>query len=148
MGTYDYKGIEMNGTVIVGGVIMFFIISGLISSINKLHDDVDVSPKYSNSKQISDYKKLESVNIYGEIILIFTEVKESQKSKIWNESFLNQEMLELFPNFTDMKQIVENRLVDDGLFKKELLKKLNTIEDRYIGGLETSQSAKAALSSF
>jgi len=138
----------MNGTVIVGGVIMFFIISGLISFINKLHDDVDVSPKYSSSEQISKYNKLQSVNIYGEIILKFTEVKESQKRKIWNESFLNQEMLELFPNFTDMKQIVENRLVDDGLFKKELLEKLDTIEDRYIGGLETSQSAKTALSRF
>ena len=148
MGTYDYEGIEMNGTVIVGGVIIFFIISGLITSINKLHDEVDASPKYGSSERIADYNKLQSVNIYGEIILKFTEVKESQKRKIWNESFLNQEMLELFPNFTDMKQIVENRLVDDGLFKKELLEKLDTIEDRYIGGLETSQSAKAALSSF
>lgn len=138
----------MNGTIIVGGVIVFFIISGLITFINELNDEVDISHGYTKSTQDKKDNQLRNVNMYGEVTLVFIEVAESQKRKIWNESFLNYEMLELFPNFSDMKKLVGNRLVDNGAFKKELLKKLNDIEERYIGGLETSQSARRALSRF
>ena len=140
----------MNGTVIFGGVALFFIISGLVTFVNDLHDDVDVSYGSSQSKN-SRYKEdqtYQGVNMYGEITLVLTDLGKSQKRDVWKESFLNQEMLELFPNFTDMKKLVENRLVDDGLFKEELLQKIVDIEDRYIGGLETGQSARTALSKF
>ena len=130
--------------MIFGGVILFFIISGLITFIDDLHDDVDVSYGYSES---SIYKE-HTVNMYGETTLVLTDVNEARKKEIWKESFLHQEMLKLFPNFTDMKKLVENRLVDDGAFKKALLEKIADTEDRYIGGSETGQSARTALSKF
>ncbi|NEW60364.1 hypothetical protein GSY74_03640 [Sulfurovum sp. bin170] len=39
----------------------------------------------------------------------------------------------------------EERVIDDGNFKKKLLKKIETIEEKYIGGVVTGQSAKAAV---
>jgi len=140
-----YKGILMNGTVIFGGIILFFIISGLITFVNDLHDEVDVSYGSTRSENNTKYK---SINMYGEITLVLTDVDKLKKREVWKNSFLNREMLELFPNFTDMKTLVENRLVDDGLFKEELLQKIVDTEDRYIGGLETGQSARTSLSKF
>lgn len=139
----------MNGTVIFGGVILFFIISGLVTFINELHDDVDTSyssKKMSHAKE--EYSQLYTVNMYGEMTLVLTGLSERKKIKIWKESLLLEEMLKLFPNFTDMKRVVENRLVDDGSFKDKLLEKIMNIEDRYIGGLETGESARASLSQF
>jgi len=138
----------MNGTVIFGGVILFFIISGLITFIDDLQDDVDVSHGYSESNTYKDNNQFQAVNMYGETTLVLTDVNEARKKEIWKESFLHQEMLKLFPNFTDMKKLVENRLVDDGAFKNKLLQKIADTEDRYIGGLETGQSARTALSKF
>jgi len=140
----------MNGTVIFGGIALFFIISGLITFVNDLNADVDVSYGFTSSKnsQSSQNHKYQGINMYGEMTLIVSDLDKLKKIKVWEKSLLNQEMLDLFPNFTNMKILVENRLVDDGLFKEELLEKIAKIEDRYIGGLETGQSARTSLSKF
>lgn len=138
----------MNGTMIFTIVAVGFIISGLINFVQDLEDDTAYNS--STSGYVANHKKSEVYghNIYGDKSLILTGLAEVEKQNIWKSSFLRDKMLALFPNFTDMKELIENCLIDDGLFKKELLEKLVTLEKRYIGGLETKQSVEISLSSF
>jgi len=137
----------MNGTVIFGAIALFFILSGLMNFINGLHDEVDTRSSYStNKKSISeDYY---GTDVVGEKTLLLSGLSESKKIDVWNTSTLKVEMMGLFPDFSRMSELVEERVVDDGNFKKKLLKKIETTEEKYIGGVMTGQSAKATLSSF
>ena len=138
----------MNGTVIFGGVILFFIISGLITFVNELHDDVDTAYMGQKNHTKEEYKKFYDVNMYGEMTVVLTAVPKLKKREVWRKSLLFNEVLELFPNFTEMKSVVEKRLIDNGSFKNSLLEKIVDIEQRYIGGVETGDSAKLSLSQF
>jgi len=57
-------------------------------------------------------------------------------------------MLELFPRFIKMQELVETRLIDNGDFKKELIQKIVSMEKDYIGGSKSERSVKMALSEF
>lgn len=138
----------MNKTLIVAAIALFFIIYALINFVNVLHDDIDVKHGFqrtdTSSKQNSSY----SVNSTGDEILLLNNFSESQKKNIWMNSSLKTEMLDFFPDFTSMKVLVEERVIDDGIFKSKLLEHLSNTEIQYIGGVMDGQSAKAALSGF
>ena len=138
----------MNKTLIVVAIALFFIIYALINFVNVLHDDIDVKHGFqrtdTSSKQNSSY----SVNSIGDEILLLNDFSESQKKNIWMNSSLKIEMLDFFPDFTSMKVLVEERVMDDGIFKSKLLEHLSNTEIQYIGGVMDGQSAKAALSGF
>jgi len=133
----------MNGTVIFSGIVIFFIVSGLISFVNDLQENIDVKSSYT--KDTSEYY---ITNAFGDEILTLTGLSLEEKKRIWRDSELKNEMLELFPNFIEMKRLIEERIEADAIFKELLLKHLSNIEEQYIGGVSNGQSAKASLSSF
>ena len=137
----------MNGTIIFGGIILFFIISGLINFVNVLHDEVD-KPKNYQHREENKNEFYSDVNVIGEQTIRLSGLSESKKKLVWNDSALKSEMLEFFPNFTGMKEFVLDRVVDDGDFKEKLLVKIDKVEEQYIGGAMTGQSVKSTLSSF
>ena len=137
----------MNGTVIFGTIAMFFIISGLVNFINDLHDDVDSRSNYHESRE-SNSENYYSYNSIGERTIVLSELSNSNKMKVWNSSSLKGEMMDLFPDFSLMHELVEERMIESRGFKQRLLKKIELTEEKYIGGGLSGQSAKATLSSF
>ncbi len=137
----------MNGTVIFGVIALFFILSGLMNFINGLHDEVDTRSSYPTNKK-STSEDYYAINVVGEKTLLLSDLSESKKINVWNTSALKIEMMDFFPDFLAMSELVEERVIDDGDFKQKLLKKIETTEEKYIGGVITGQSAKATLSSF
>ena len=133
----------MNGTMIVSAIVIFFIVSGLISFVNELHDDVDVKSSYSKEENVNYV-----VDAAGEDVLILTGLTLSEKKSSWNASSVKSDMLVLFPNFIEMKRLLEEQIEEEGAFKRMLLERLSKVEEEYIGGITNGQSAKATLSQF
>jgi hypothetical protein len=137
----------MNGTAIFGTIALFFILSGLVNFINDLQDEVDYPKSYDKSTQLKN-EDYYNTNVVGEQTIILNGLSESKKRELWNSSTLKIEMMNFFPDFSLMHEFVEDRMIDDSDFKKKLLDKIDSTEEKYIGGILTGQRAKATLSSY
>ena len=127
-------------------LLTFLIVSGLgdfLENLSSSPDSYDSKPQ----NKYADAKYMDS-NSYGDKTLCLDGLDEDSKKKIWKDSFLNKEMLELFPRFIKMQELVETRLIDNGDFKKELIQKIVSMEKDYIGGSKSERSVKMALSEF
>lgn len=136
----------MNGTVIFAAVAIFFIVLQLTDFINGLHDDVGVKHKFGE-KQIdnidAEYYK---TDIVGEKILVLDGLTESKKSEIWQRSEFKTEMLGYYPNFEKMSYFINEKIVDSGGFKQGLLDKIESVQEKYLSGDITKESAISTLS--
>ena len=137
----------MNRTVILAGIMISLIVFWLIGFVNTLHDDVDVTHRTLSDKE-SSRKSDTTVNIYGNEVLSLSTFSMKEKKRLWNNSNLKIEILELFPHFMEMKTFVEAHIEDDGNFKELLLSHIEDIEFEYIGGSLSAEKAKASLSGF
>lgn len=125
----------MNKTILVVGVVIFFIVSWLTTFIGELNDEVDVSYGYHEKELITGEQSINST------------LSIDENKKIWINSPIKDKMLSLFPRFTEMKEFIEMNL-DDSDFKSKLLTHIDTINERYIGGELNPESAKASLVKF
>jgi len=136
----------MSKTVIFFGIVVFFIISWLIGFVDNLEDDVDVSYGFNEKSivvgDIKDYK----LDSSGNEILELSTFSLDEKKRLWSESSLKEEMIELFPDFSEIKYFIENRIEDDGSFKNELLAHVEDVQENYLGGGVTGRKAKIMLS--
>jgi len=138
----------MNKTLIIASIILFFLISGLISFINDLNAEVDVKHGFERTdnshKSTTDY----GMNEYGEEILLLDKFRENEKKMVWEKSIFHEEMLNLFPQFEEMRRLVQERVEESGTFKKRLLEHINAIENEYVAGQLDAKSAQKALAHF
>jgi hypothetical protein len=135
----------MSKTVISFGVIVFLIISWLIGFVDKLDEEVDVNYGFNEKAMVEGNYKLDSI---GNEVLELSTLSLAEKKRLWNQSQLKEEMINLFPNFSEIKYFIENRLEDDGSFKHELLTYVEHVQDNYIGGGMSGKKAKIMLSNF
>jgi hypothetical protein len=138
----------MNGTMVFAGVIIFIIVSWLTSFVNELNDDVDVSYGFHEKAVLTGEKSNYTVDINGKEVLELNTLSMQEKKNLWNSSILKADMLEEFPNFSEIHYIVDNQLKDEGLFKKKLLNHINAVQEAYIGGTLSDEQAKLKLSNF
>jgi hypothetical protein len=124
--------------------LTFLIVSTLQAFLSKLDNSSDFYDSKAYTEPI-DWQYMDT-NGYGDKILCFEGLTEKNKKEIWKDSFLNKEMLALFPRFIEMQKLVETRLLDDGKFKKALIERIVSMEKDYIGGLKSERSVKLALS--
>jgi len=105
--------------------------------------------KYANNdyKQEHKYDKYETVDSVGQDILDLTGVPANVQIAVWNDSVLQDDFLELFPDFSEMKLFVADRVVGQFLQNK-LNQKLEKAEDKFFSGSITVEQAKRELSSF
>ena len=138
----------MNKTLIIASIILFFLISGLISFINDLNSEVDVKHGFERTdnshKSATDY----GMNEYGEEVLLLDKFKEKEKKLVWEKSIFHEEMLSFFPQFEEMRQLVHERVKESGTFKERLIERINSVENEYIAGQLDAKSAKKALAHF
>ena len=57
-------------------------------------------------------------------------------------------MIALFPNFSEMRYLVEDKLEDSGKFKKELLSHIDTVQQEFMAGKISSSEAKEKLGNY
>ncbi|CAA6800566.1 MAG: Unknown protein [uncultured Sulfurovum sp.] len=138
----------MNRTVILGLVMISLIMFWLVGFVNTLHDDVDVSHGFQEKTLATGAKSHGTVNIYGTEDLVFSELSEQEKKRLWNSSDLKVEMLKLFPHFVRMKSFVDQNVEEEGAFKELLISHIEEIELEYIGGSLSGEKAQQALSAF
>jgi len=138
----------MNKTIIVAGIIIFGIVSWLTGFVNTLHEDVDVNYGFQEKVLVDGNSRNTVINSNGDEVLVLTQLSLQEQKKIWNSSILKDDMLELFPRFSDMRYFVENHIEDEGDFKEVLLSHIDMVASKYIGGSLSGQGAKVALSQF
>ncbi|SFV58585.1 hypothetical protein MNB_SV-14-1060 [hydrothermal vent metagenome] len=138
----------MNKTMIFAGVVIFLIVSWLTGFVNELNDEVDVSYGFNEKAIVTGDNSNYIVDVNGKEVLQLDKLSMQEKKNLWNSSLLKKDMLELFPNFLEMQNFIDNHIEDDGLFKKELLEHLKSVEEEYIGGIISEEQAKARLLEF
>lgn len=128
-------------------VVVTFMIVGFMNYADYLEKQLDTLPQCI---EVKDFKSepYYHLNIKGEKTLLLTTLPEVEKKEIWNASTLKEDMMNFFPNFMKMSTFVNDRVVDDGLFKKRLLAIIKNTEEEYIAGVINGQSAKETLSMF
>lgn len=123
------------------GIGFVYIVTNFVGDIQKEDE------KYQNSEynQKHLYDKYKTVDSIGQDILDLTGADEKTQIGAWNESMLKDEFIELFPNFSEMKNFVEDR-VRGKILKDKLLNTITKIEDQFFGGGITAEDAKRELS--
>ncbi len=127
----------MNGSMLFALVLIGGIIFWLIGFVNDLDDDVNVSYGYSEKRLLS-----------GEDTLEMSSFSINEKKKIWNNSNAKKEMLSLCPNFSEMRYLVEDKIEDTGVFKKGLLKHIESLQREFMSGKISSDVVKSKLSNY
>lgn len=73
-----------------------------------------------------------------------TDVAADMQVQAWNSSLLKIEFLTLFPDFSAMKQFVEDRVRGEAL-RAKLTDTVNVAEDKYFSGTMNAEQAKRSL---
>ena len=116
------------------GIGIIYFITSFIGEMQHKEDD-----KYQNISY-----QYQSVDSIGQEILELTGVDAKTQLNAWNASRLKKEFLDLFPDFSDMKKFVQERVRGDALQTK-LLKNIDSVEGQYVSGTFNAEQAKRAL---
>jgi len=130
--------------------LMFFIaigIGALYLVTNFIGDIQAEDDAYSNNtyQQEHIYDKYRTVDSVGQDILDVTGATAKIQLGAWNSSMLKDEFLDLFPDFSEMKNFINDRLRGK-ILQDKLTKKVTEIEDKFFSGGITAEDAKRELS--
>jgi len=130
--------------------LMIFIaigIGALYLVTNFIGDIQAEDEQYSNSgyKQEHIYDKYQTTDSVGQSILDVTGAPNKMQLDAWNHSMLKDDFLDLFPDFTEMKNFINDRLRGK-ILQDKLNKKVIEIEDKFFSGGITAEDAKRELS--
>ncbi len=123
------------------GVGFLYFITNFIGGIQQ-EDDRYANNDYKQEHKYDAYKKVDSV---GQDILDVTGANQNIQLGAWNHSSLKDEFLDLFPDFTEMKHFIHDRLRGK-ILQDKLRKKVSTIEGKFFSGGITAEDAKRELS--
>lgn len=124
---------------IVVGVGFLYFITNFIGEIQE--DDKFQNEEYKQKHKYDEYQNVDSI---GREILDVTDVAADMQVQAWNSSLLKIEFLTLFPDFSAMKQFVEDRVRGEAL-RAKLTDTVNVAEDKYFSGTMNAEQAKRSL---
>jgi len=104
-----------------------------------------LSPELRKEKELANYYKKDPVT--GDWVMRVGGLSEEKAKKLWREGPILQEVLDNFPKFDLMKEIVRNQ-VSQSPFRQKLLRHLDNIEDRYLSGEIDAQRARELIEEF
>ena len=129
--------------------LFFFVVIGVgfLYFITQFIGDIQEDEKFQNEeyKQKHQYTQYKSFDSIGRYILDVTDAPVSTKVQAWNNSKLKTEFLELFPDFSEMKIFVKERLRGEALQAK-IIASLDDVEGQYFSGDMNGEQAKRELS--
>ncbi|SFZ97320.1 hypothetical protein MNB_SV-5-249 [hydrothermal vent metagenome] len=130
--------------------LMIFIAIGLgaLYLVTNFVGDIqaeDDAYKNSGYQQEHIYDKYQTTDSVGQDILDVTGADVKTQLGAWNSSLLKDEFLDLFPDFTEMKNFINDR-IRGKILQDKLTKKVTEIEDKFFSGGITAEDAKRGLS--
>jgi hypothetical protein len=130
--------------------LFFFVLIGMgfFYFITQFVGDIQEDDKFQNEeyKQKQQYEKYNSVDSIGRTILDLTDAPIGTQFQVWNNSELKTEFLNIFPDFSDMKIFIHERVRGDAL-KARLIAGVDDAESQYFSGAMDAEQAKRSLSS-
>jgi hypothetical protein len=128
--------------------LFFFVLIGVgfLYFITQFVGDIQEDEKFQNDeyKQKHQYDHYQSVDSIGREILDLTDAPIGTQVQAWNNSALKTEFLELFPDFSEMKIFVEERVRGDAL-QSRLTSSIDDAESQYLSGAMNAEQAKRSL---
>ncbi len=130
--------------------LMFFIAIGLgflyfVTNFVGGIQEEDDAYRNNDYKQEHIYDAYNAVDSIGQDILDVTTANAKTQLGAWNHSLLKDEFLDLFPDFSEMKHFIGDRLRGK-ILQDKLRNKVNEIEDKFFSGGITAADAKRELS--
>ena len=122
------------------GIGFLYFITNFVGGI-QAEDDKYKNNDYNQEHKYDQYKTVDSI---GQGILDLTGADEKTQLAAWNSSFLKEEFLALFPNFSEMRSFIDDRIRGE-ILQNKLKNIVNTIEDRFFSGNMTVEQAKREL---
>ena len=129
-------------------LFIFILIGvGFLYFITNFVGDIQQDEKFQNEeyKQKHQYDKYQSIDSIGREILDMTGAPVSTQIEAWNNSKLKTEYVALFPDFSDMKLFISERVRGDAL-KAKLTSSIDMVESKYFSGAMNAEQAKRELS--
>jgi len=124
--------------VAVGALFAFFVFN-FVSDVEKDDPNTMISKDERKAKEFAKYYKKD---VTGEQVLDFRGASLAKAKEVWRESPIRQEILDNFPQFEIMKEMIDQRIVDSA-FRRYLLKKLDEVESAYFSGsIDSSKASK------
>lgn len=127
--------------IAIGGGFLYFVIN-YIGGIQE-EDESYQNNDYNQERKYDQYKTVDSI---GQSMLDLTSADAKTQVAVWNSSLLKEEFTALFPNFSEMKFFLDDRIRGKILHDK-LTKKINNIEDKFFSGTIDAEQAKKELGS-
>jgi DNA-binding ferritin-like protein len=124
----------------VGALFAYFVFN-FVSDVEKDDPNTVISKDERKAKEFAKYYKTDAV---GEWILDFRGAPLSKAKEVWSESPIRSEILENFPQFELMREIIDQKIVESE-FRSYLLKKLDDVETEYFSGAIDSTKARKIL---
>jgi len=129
--------------------LFFFIVIGIgfLYFITNFVGDIQEDEKFQNEeyKQKHQFDQYQSVDSIGREILDMTGTPANIQIQAWNNSRLKTEFLELFPDFSEMKIFVKERLRGE-ILQVKLIASIDSVESQYFSGAMNAEQAKRELS--
>ena len=129
--------------------LFFFIVIGIgfLYFITNFVGDIQEDEKFQNEeyKQKHQFDQYQSVDSIGREILDMTDTPANIQVQAWNNSQLKTEFLELFPDFSEMKIFVKERLRGE-ILQVKLIASIDSVESQYLSGAMNAEQAKRELS--
>ena len=128
--------------------LFFFVLIGVgfLYFITQFVGDIQEDDKFQSEeyKEKHQYKQYQTVDSIGREILDMTDAPVGTQIQAWNNSALKTEFLELFPDFSDMKIFINERVRGDAL-KAKLTASVDNAESQYFSGAMDAEQAKRSL---
>jgi len=102
---------------------------------------------FSGLRSEQGLERYYSEDAAGDRVLDLDGVAQEEARKVWEQSPIRQELIENFPQFEAMRDLIHQQ-IKGGAFRDRLLKVLDEMESDYLSGSIDSVEAKRRLSNF
>jgi len=123
------------------GMGFLYFVTTFVGDI-QAEDDAYRNDDYTQGHLYDQYIKVDSI---GQGILDLTGADAKTQLGAWNSSMLKDEFSSLFPDFSEMKYFIKDR-IRGKILQDKLTNKVNTIEDKFFSGTIGAEDAKRELS--
>jgi len=124
------------------GLGALYLVTHFIGDI-QAEDDQYRNNTYNVEHKYDQYQKTDSV---GQPILVVSGADATTQESAWHASKVKKEFLELFPDYTEMKTFIKERVRGEEIVKK-LLQTVKSVESKFYAGEINSEQAKEKLDS-
>jgi len=115
--------------LIVVGIVAFF---GITNFVGKLKNDDDRLMNEGDRQKIDDSKAFRT-DVVGNEVLVKGDAPLDKRIDTWKRSPLHDEYMGKFPDFSDMKLYIDDRVQDDEL-KAVIIAALERVEGKFFAG--------------